>query len=84
MIIRFSYSELEYATNKFSHANLIGLGGSSYVYRGQLKDGRTVAVKRLINQRGPDVDSLFSTEVVLQLAFTFHVLIKQPIFSVVS
>ncbi|KAJ4822283.1 hypothetical protein Tsubulata_006388 [Turnera subulata] len=64
-IIRFSYSELESATNKFSRSNLIGLGGTSYVYRGQLKDGRTVAVKRLTAQRGLDADSLFSTEVEL-------------------
>ncbi|KAJ8751346.1 hypothetical protein K2173_016537 [Erythroxylum novogranatense] len=64
-VINFSYSELEYATDKFSHSNLIGLGGSSYVYRGMLKDGRTVAVKRLKAQEGPDVDSVFLTEVGL-------------------
>ncbi|XP_061957697.1 receptor-like serine/threonine-protein kinase NCRK isoform X1 [Populus nigra] len=64
-LILFTYSELEHATNKFSHSNLIGLGGSSYVYRGQLKDGRTVAVKRLKAQGGPDADFLFSTEVEL-------------------
>ncbi|KAJ6403319.1 hypothetical protein OIU84_015263 [Salix udensis] len=64
-LICFAYSELEHATNKFSHSNLIGLGGSSYVYRGQLKDGTTVAVKRLKAQGGPDADLLFSTEVEL-------------------
>ncbi|KAJ6765526.1 RECEPTOR-LIKE SERINE/THREONINE-PROTEIN KINASE NCRK ISOFORM X1 [Salix purpurea] len=58
-LICFAYSELEHATNKFSHSNLIGLGGSSYVYRGQLKDGTTVAVKRLKAQGGPDADLLF-------------------------
>ncbi|KAE8677083.1 Receptor-like serine/threonine-protein kinase NCRK [Hibiscus syriacus] len=65
-ICQFSYSELENATNKFSDSNLIGLGGSSYVYRGQLKDGRIVAVKRLkIQGSGLDADSIFSTEVEL-------------------
>ncbi|EOY34403.1 hypothetical protein QUC31_018463 [Theobroma cacao] len=64
-ICQFAYSELENATNKFSNSNLIGLGGSSFVYRGQLKDGRIVAVKRLKLQGGPDVDSIFSTEVEL-------------------
>ncbi|GMI96987.1 hypothetical protein like AT2G28250 [Hibiscus trionum] len=65
-ICQFAYSELENATNKFSDSNLIGLGGSSYVYRGQLKDGRIVAVKRLKIQGGsPDADSIFSTEVEL-------------------
>ena len=44
-IIQFSYPELEDAINKFFDSNLIGVGGSSRVYRGYLKDGRTVAVK---------------------------------------
>ena len=70
-ICQFAYSELENATNKFSNSNLIGLGGSSYVYRGQLKDGRIVAIKRLKIQGGPDADSIFSTEVQSQLAFFF-------------
>ncbi|XWS53297.1 hypothetical protein CRYUN_Cryun11dG0144800 [Craigia yunnanensis] len=64
-ICQFAYSELENATNKFSNSNLIGLGGSSYVYRGQLKDERIVAVKRLKIQGGADADSIFSTEVEL-------------------
>ncbi|KAE8674587.1 Receptor-like serine/threonine-protein kinase NCRK [Hibiscus syriacus] len=65
-ICQFAYSELENATNKFSNSNLIGFGGSSYVYRGQLKDGRIVAVKRLkIQGGGTDADSIFSTEVEL-------------------
>ncbi|KDP44029.1 hypothetical protein JCGZ_05496 [Jatropha curcas] len=62
-IIRFSYSELEHATNKFSNSNLIGLGGCSYVYRGQLRDGNIVAIKWLKSQGGLDDDSLFSKEV---------------------
>ncbi|GKV08322.1 hypothetical protein SLEP1_g19969 [Rubroshorea leprosula] len=64
-IMQFSYTELENATNKFSNSNLIGLGGSSYVYHGQLRDGSTVAVKRLKTHGGPDADSIFSTEVKL-------------------
>ncbi|OWM73791.1 hypothetical protein CDL15_Pgr026895 [Punica granatum] len=63
-ICQFPYIELEYATNNFSNSNLIGLGGSSYVYRGQLKNGRVVAIKRLKDHGGPD-DSVFSTEVDL-------------------
>ncbi|KAM1342216.1 hypothetical protein ACFX2F_006566 [Malus domestica] len=62
-IIQFSYFELESATNKFSDSNLIGLGGSSYVYRGQLNDGEVVAVKRLKALKGPDMDSVFLTEI---------------------
>lgn len=39
------------------------------MYRGQLKDGRIVAVKRLKVQGGPDADSIISTEVQFQLSF---------------
>lgn len=63
-LIQFSYSELQNATERFSNSNLIGVGGSSYVYRGELKDGRTVAVKRLKTQKGPGADSEFLTEVI--------------------
>ncbi|KAJ7947832.1 Protein kinase family protein [Quillaja saponaria] len=64
-IIQFSFSELENATDNFSTPNLTGLGGSSFVYRGWLKDGRNVAVKRLKAQAGPDADSEFLTEIEL-------------------
>ncbi|XP_073056112.1 receptor-like serine/threonine-protein kinase NCRK isoform X2 [Primulina eburnea] len=64
-IVQFSYSELESATNRFSDANLIGLGGSSHVYCGNLRDGRTVAVKRMKIQGGPDAEHIFLTEIEL-------------------
>ncbi|GAB4825410.1 hypothetical protein Ancab_008283 [Ancistrocladus abbreviatus] len=64
-ILQFSYSELEHATNRFCDSNLIGLGGSSHVYHGHLKDGRTVAVKRLTSSGGPDADAIFLTEIEL-------------------
>ncbi|XP_051129306.1 receptor-like cytosolic serine/threonine-protein kinase RBK2 [Andrographis paniculata] len=44
----FSLTELEEATNNFSHENLIGQGGYSEVYKGHLADGQLVAVKKLI------------------------------------
>ncbi|KAL9322758.1 hypothetical protein ACSQ67_010811 [Phaseolus vulgaris] len=62
-IIQFSFAELENATEKFSTSNLTGLGGSSYVYRGRLKDGSNVAVKRLKDQTGPEADYEFLTEI---------------------
>nr|XP_029123607.1 receptor-like serine/threonine-protein kinase NCRK isoform X3 [Elaeis guineensis] len=64
-IVQFSYVELEQATNKFSSANLIGIGGSSNVYRGHLKDGRVVAVKRLRSLGWPEADSEFLSEIEL-------------------
>ncbi|CAH2060308.1 unnamed protein product [Thlaspi arvense] len=65
MIFQFSYAELEQATNKFSSNSVIGHGGSSCVYRGQLKDGKIAAIKRLNTPKGNDTDTLFSTEVEL-------------------
>ncbi|XP_021688905.2 receptor-like cytosolic serine/threonine-protein kinase RBK2 isoform X2 [Hevea brasiliensis] len=43
----FTLSEIKTATNNFSHENLIGEGGYAEVYKGQLKDGQLVAIKRL-------------------------------------
>ncbi|CAL0332293.1 unnamed protein product [Lupinus luteus] len=61
-IIQFSFAELENATENFSASNLIGLGGSSYVYRGRLKDGSNVAVKKLKDKGRLEDDSEFITE----------------------
>ena len=66
-IIQFSFAELENATENFLSSNLIGLGGSSYVYRGRLKDGSIVAVKRLKDPGGPEADSAFFREVIPKL-----------------
>ncbi|XP_027333089.1 probable receptor-like protein kinase At1g11050 [Abrus precatorius] len=41
----FHISELEGATDKFSHRNIIGQGGDGVVYKGTLSDGTLVAVK---------------------------------------
>ncbi|XP_078174559.1 LEAF RUST 10 DISEASE-RESISTANCE LOCUS RECEPTOR-LIKE PROTEIN KINASE-like 1.3 isoform X2 [Carex rostrata] len=43
----FSYDELEEATEGFSASKELGDGGFGTVYKGNLKDGRVVAVKRL-------------------------------------
>ncbi|XP_072993955.1 LEAF RUST 10 DISEASE-RESISTANCEUS RECEPTOR-LIKE PROTEIN KINASE-like 1.2 [Typha latifolia] len=43
----FSYDELEEATDGFHASKELGDGGFGTVYRGKLRDGRTVAVKRL-------------------------------------
>ncbi|PHU03880.1 Receptor-like serine/threonine-protein kinase NCRK [Capsicum chinense] len=64
-IIQFSYADLESATCKFSDSNLIGLGGSSHVYRGHFKDGKTLAIKRIKTQAGRDADCAFLTEIEL-------------------
>ncbi|KAK6942399.1 UspA [Dillenia turbinata] len=43
----FSYEEISNATNNFHPDNLVGQGGFAEVYRGDLDDGRVIAVKRL-------------------------------------
>ncbi|KAK8527683.1 hypothetical protein V6N13_085491 [Hibiscus sabdariffa] len=43
----FLLSELQEATDNFSRENLIGEGGYAEVYRGKLKNGEHVAIKRL-------------------------------------
>ncbi|KAI4963480.1 hypothetical protein ZWY2020_021095 [Hordeum vulgare] len=49
----FTKEELEEATSKFDERNVIGKGGNGTVYKGTLKDARTVAIKRckLIDER---------------------------------
>lgn len=44
---RFNLEEIECATQYFSPSNLLGKSGSSAVYRGVLRDGSVVAVKRI-------------------------------------
>ncbi|KAJ7223760.1 hypothetical protein O6H91_Y465100 [Diphasiastrum complanatum] len=62
---RYLYSELSDATGGFCESNLIGVGGSSMVYHGKLKDGRPVAVKRLNFFTGPEIEHEFLLEVEL-------------------
>ncbi|WVZ78224.1 LOW QUALITY PROTEIN: hypothetical protein U9M48_025972 [Paspalum notatum var. saurae] len=61
-----SGSQLEQATGKFSDEHLIGVGGSSKVYRGQLTDGKVVAVKKLRPLGGADEEEYeFLSEIEL-------------------
>ena len=42
----FTIQELRTATNEFNQKNLLGEGGFGIVYKGVMKDGQEVAVKR--------------------------------------
>ncbi|KAL2928944.1 hypothetical protein RDABS01_034355 [Bienertia sinuspersici] len=43
----FSYDEISQATKDFDPDNMVGQGGYSEVYKGDLQDGNSIAVKRL-------------------------------------
>ncbi|XP_042499671.1 G-type lectin S-receptor-like serine/threonine-protein kinase At1g34300 [Macadamia integrifolia] len=51
---RFSYAELKTATNNFS--TIIGQGGFGIVYKGELPDHRSIAVKRLKKVTGAETE----------------------------
>nr|POE76834.1 g-type lectin s-receptor-like serine/threonine-protein kinase [Quercus suber] len=46
-VLLFNFTTVATATNKFSPANVIGAGGFGPVYKGHLRNGQDIAVKRL-------------------------------------
>ncbi|XP_073306744.1 G-type lectin S-receptor-like serine/threonine-protein kinase At1g11330 isoform X2 [Primulina huaijiensis] len=60
----FRFDTLADATNNFSDANKLGKGGFGIVYKGELANGREVAVKRLSRASGQGVQECIN-EVVL-------------------
>lgn len=60
---RFSWSELQLATDSFSEKNVLGQGGFGKVYKGVLSDNTKVAVKRLTDFESPGGDTAFQREV---------------------
>lgn len=57
----FHFEEISEATNHFSPENLVGKGGFAEVFKGTLKDGSKVAVKRLFQKKKSEIE--FLTEV---------------------
>ncbi|VFQ61285.1 unnamed protein product [Cuscuta campestris] len=62
---RFSFKELQQATDNFSSKNILGAGGFGNVYRGKFGNGSVVAVKRLNDINGTAGESQFRTELEL-------------------
>ncbi|KAK7310470.1 hypothetical protein RJT34_08021 [Clitoria ternatea] len=60
---RFSYKELEEATDMFSHMNFLAEGGFGVVHKGILKDGQVIAVKQLKFGGSQETDLDFCREV---------------------
>lgn len=60
---RFQFRELQIATNNFSSKNILGKGGFGNVYKGHLRDGTAVAVKRLKDGNAVGGERQFQTEV---------------------
>ncbi|KAL9462975.1 hypothetical protein AB3S75_000893 [Citrus x aurantiifolia] len=54
----FSFSSVSTATNKFSDANKLGEGGFGPVYKGVLRKGDEIAVKRLSGRSGQGLREL--------------------------
>ncbi|XP_065877701.1 G-type lectin S-receptor-like serine/threonine-protein kinase RKS1 isoform X2 [Euphorbia lathyris] len=63
------------ATNNLSPANKLGQGGFGPVYKGQLKDGRYIAVKRLSQSSGQGIEE-FKNEVLLLARLQHRNLVK--------
>jgi serine/threonine protein kinase len=62
LYVKFSFEELEVATASFSPTNVVGRGGGSEVYRGELQDGRLVAIKCL-TQSGRQAEEELLTDI---------------------
>ncbi|KAL0452590.1 UNVERIFIED_CONTAM: G-type lectin S-receptor-like serine/threonine-protein kinase [Sesamum latifolium] len=60
----FKFEILADATDRFSDANKLGKGGFGHVYKGELANGREIAVKRLSEASGQGIHE-FMNEVVL-------------------
>ncbi|XP_031282097.1 receptor-like cytosolic serine/threonine-protein kinase RBK2 isoform X2 [Pistacia vera] len=58
----FSLYDLQAATNNFSFENLIGKGGYAEVYKGRLRDGEFVAIKRLTRGTADEMIADFLSE----------------------
>ncbi|KAI9100208.1 hypothetical protein K1719_024426 [Acacia pycnantha] len=63
--VTYSYDDLVLATKYFSEENKLGEGGFGAVFKGTLKNGKVVAVKKLTSYQSKRVEEEFESEVTL-------------------
>ncbi|XP_054796491.1 proline-rich receptor-like protein kinase PERK3 [Prosopis cineraria] len=63
--VSYSYGELKFATNNFREENKLGQGGYGVVYKGTLKNGKIVAIKKLNVRQFTRMEEEFESEVKL-------------------
>ncbi|KAK7373641.1 hypothetical protein VNO80_07056 [Phaseolus coccineus] len=64
-LLTFNLEKLVTATNEFHPSNKLGQGGFGPVYKGQLHDGREIAVKRLSRASGQGLEEFMNEVVVI-------------------
>ncbi|XP_054796488.1 cysteine-rich receptor-like protein kinase 3 isoform X2 [Prosopis cineraria] len=63
--VNYSYKDLKLSTKNFNADNKLGQGGFGTVYKGTLKNGKVVAVKKLTLRHSNKVEDEFESEVKL-------------------
>ncbi|KAI4324662.1 hypothetical protein MLD38_030129 [Melastoma candidum] len=71
----FDYDELAKATNNFDPAMELGDGGFGTVFKGKLRDGRVVAVKRLYEHNYKRLEQFMNEVDILARANALHELV---------
>ncbi|XP_028783151.1 cold-responsive protein kinase 1-like isoform X3 [Neltuma alba] len=64
-LISYNYKDLKFATQNFSEETKLGEGGFGAVYKGTLRDGKVVAVKKLTLLHSKKIEEDFLSEVML-------------------
>ncbi|GFP89717.1 probable receptor-like serine/threonine-protein kinase at5g57670, partial [Phtheirospermum japonicum] len=67
----FSYQEIASATNNFHIENMVGQGGYSEVYKGELGNGSSIAVKRLAKDNNNNANK--EKDFLIELGVIGHV-----------